>query len=208
LKTPKEMKERFKKLGSMDGYIDGIYNYCDRWCERCAFTSKCRNYAFDPESENLSEEDTFKYLSNVFKATRLMLEETAEEMGIDLSEIKDTDFKERPEPFQDPLSKFAKETSFEIHDWFEEENEDTGIKNYDSLKHKTNPSDRFLDALEVIMWYNLFISVKLERAIHSAGRVAQSKIPRLLSVSWRRVIQSPRQKENSRHIVDMIIIQP
>ncbi len=169
METPEEMKERFKKLGSMDGYIDGIFNYCDRWCERCLFTSKCRNYAFDPENQNLSMEDTFKYVSNVLKATMLMIEEDAEEMGIDLSEIKDSDFKEKPEPFQDKLSKFASETAFEIHDWFEKENKDTGIKNYESLKHKPSSSARFLDALEVILWYNLFISVKLERAIHSAS---------------------------------------
>src|SRR5262245_56936966 len=23
-----------------DGYIIGIFNYCDRWCEACAFTSR------------------------------------------------------------------------------------------------------------------------------------------------------------------------
>ena len=22
-------------------FIEGIYNYCDRWCERCAFTERC-----------------------------------------------------------------------------------------------------------------------------------------------------------------------
>ena len=27
------------------GFIVGIYNYCDRWCERCAFTSRCRVFA-------------------------------------------------------------------------------------------------------------------------------------------------------------------
>lgn len=25
-----------------DGFIRGIYSYCDRWCEMCAFTSRCR----------------------------------------------------------------------------------------------------------------------------------------------------------------------
>lgn len=29
------------------GFISGIYNYCDRWCERCAFTSRCRVYAIE-----------------------------------------------------------------------------------------------------------------------------------------------------------------
>ena len=28
-----------------DGFIVGIFNYCDRWCERCAFTSDCRLFA-------------------------------------------------------------------------------------------------------------------------------------------------------------------
>ena len=86
METPEEMKERFKELGEKEGYIDGIFNYCDRWCERCRFTSKCRNYAFDPENQNLSMEDTFKYVSNVLKATMLMIEEDAKEMGIDLSQ--------------------------------------------------------------------------------------------------------------------------
>jgi hypothetical protein len=28
-----------------DGFIVGIFNYCDRWCERCEFTSRCRVFA-------------------------------------------------------------------------------------------------------------------------------------------------------------------
>jgi hypothetical protein len=28
-----------------DGFVPGIYNYCDRWCETCAFTSRCRAFA-------------------------------------------------------------------------------------------------------------------------------------------------------------------
>lgn len=33
-------------------FIPGIHNYCDRWCERCYFTSRCRVY------EKLDESDT------------------------------------------------------------------------------------------------------------------------------------------------------
>jgi hypothetical protein len=28
-----------------DGFIVSIFNYCDRWCETCAFTSRCRVFA-------------------------------------------------------------------------------------------------------------------------------------------------------------------
>jgi hypothetical protein len=29
------------------GFIPGVYNYCDRWCERCPFPSRCRVYAME-----------------------------------------------------------------------------------------------------------------------------------------------------------------
>ena len=28
-----------------DGFIVGVYNYCDSWCETCALTSRCRVFA-------------------------------------------------------------------------------------------------------------------------------------------------------------------
>jgi hypothetical protein len=34
-----------------DGFIVGIFNYCDRWCEACAFTSRCRSFAMEAEME-------------------------------------------------------------------------------------------------------------------------------------------------------------
>ena len=30
-----------------DGFISGVHNYCDRWCERCAFSSRCRAFAIE-----------------------------------------------------------------------------------------------------------------------------------------------------------------
>jgi hypothetical protein len=34
-----------------DGFIVGIYNYCDRWCEVCPLTSRCRLFADVAETE-------------------------------------------------------------------------------------------------------------------------------------------------------------
>ena len=34
-------------------YIIGIYNMCDYWCDRCAFTRRCRNFE---TSERLANE--------------------------------------------------------------------------------------------------------------------------------------------------------
>jgi hypothetical protein len=40
-------------MESQDGFIVGVYNYCDRWCERCPLTSRCRVFA---EEQRLSFE--------------------------------------------------------------------------------------------------------------------------------------------------------
>lgn len=34
-----------------DGFIVGVYNYCDRWCEACPLTSRCRLFADVAEME-------------------------------------------------------------------------------------------------------------------------------------------------------------
>jgi hypothetical protein len=34
-------------METQDGFILGVYNYCDRWCEHCALASRCRVYAED-----------------------------------------------------------------------------------------------------------------------------------------------------------------
>ena len=35
--------------------IPGIYNYCDRWCERCAYTSRCLQYQIESEEDQSGE---------------------------------------------------------------------------------------------------------------------------------------------------------
>jgi hypothetical protein len=34
-----------------DGFIVGVFNYCDRWCETCPFTSHCRVFAHSARME-------------------------------------------------------------------------------------------------------------------------------------------------------------
>ena len=83
-------KEDIKKLMNNKNFIPGIYNYCDRWCERCFFTARCinfamiREYSADPAASDITNEKFWQSLSEIFKVTREMLEESAEELGRDL----------------------------------------------------------------------------------------------------------------------------
>ena len=43
-------KEATKNQPEKSTHIPGIYNYCDRWCERCPFTSRCLNFEMSEEN--------------------------------------------------------------------------------------------------------------------------------------------------------------
>ena len=40
------------ELASNPDLISGIYNYCDRWCERCPLTSRCLVFATEQVDHN------------------------------------------------------------------------------------------------------------------------------------------------------------
>ena len=80
-------KKLLKDFVPNPNHIPGIYNYCDRWCERCPFTSRCLNYEMseekfgDLEDGDLSNEVFWQRLSETLQETMSMLKEMAEERG-------------------------------------------------------------------------------------------------------------------------------
>ncbi len=69
-------------------YIPGIYNYCDRWCERCPFQHRCRVFADEAkltaEEKDINSDQFWQRLTKNFEKTVEMLHKMADDMGIDL----------------------------------------------------------------------------------------------------------------------------
>ena len=87
-----------------ENFIDSIYNYCDRWCERCEYTDRCRLYSMEIErKEEPGYDETnielAKEIHRSFAETFKMIEEYAEKFGIDISQVVTVEKKE-PEPTQ------------------------------------------------------------------------------------------------------------
>src|SRR5207248_4359063 len=84
-------KEELLGLIENPDFISGIYNYCDRWCERCPLTSRCLLYATekagedDPAARDIQNEAFWEKLHDIFAQTRQMIEEDAARQGIDLA---------------------------------------------------------------------------------------------------------------------------
>ncbi len=178
-------KEYLKKLAENPNLIAGIYNYCDRWCERCPFTSRCMNFALseeqfdDPQTHDINNEAFWKKLSEIFQFTLEMVKETAQEQGIDLDSLdlqqaadEHKTIRSSAENHECPCA--AKVYGQMVNDWFdsakemfEEKADDLGLQvslelpGYDPAEE----ADNLKDSVDIIRWYQHFIYVKLVRAI-------------------------------------------
>jgi len=161
-----EFKRKINELAQSDDFIEGIYNYCDRRCGKCRFTSKCLSYASFPDSEVLSEEETAEYVANNLEATGMMLDEIAGNINIDYSPLAgdEIDF-ERHKPFRDNLSNFANVIAKETHKWLQAIEPSTGIRKVNSLKLYDEHRKDYHEALEDILYYLFFVAAKLGRAV-------------------------------------------
>jgi len=173
--------KKLKEMGSDNRFIIGIYNYCDRWCERCTQTSKCLNYSIveeefaDPETRDIHNEAFWKKLSGIFEETIALLKETAEAEGIDLDALdldEEDDGLAMEAAEGHEISRAARLYCDMAEDWFKKtaplfEETDTEGPAFRSSSgdHEGAEKDDFENALQVVRWYQNQIYVKLMRAI-------------------------------------------
>jgi len=164
-------KDRLRKLAGDKRFISGIYNYCDRWCERCPQASRCLNFTLseedsaDPGTRDIKNEAFWKKLSEVFSDTLELLKEAAKEHGIDLEHLDTEQYQEEDKRRKEmaeshEICRAAKTYSHLVDDWF------TSAGSLFSASPTPDGEVRGLEeALEVIRWYQHFIYVKLMRAV-------------------------------------------
>jgi len=180
--------ERIKELAQDPRFIPGIYNYCDRWCERCPLTSRCMNFALgeehfsDPESRDLDNEAFWKKVSEIFQTTIEMVSESAREHGIDLDSLgleaaadEREDIRRAAENHDCYLA--AKAYGRMVNDWFDSAKylfEEKTDELNQQLELELPDSDPAREAagiencVEIIRWYQHFICAKLGRAVRGS----------------------------------------
>ncbi len=163
------------ELANNPDLISGIYNYCDRWCERCPLTSRCLVYATEQEdndsaeSRDIHNEAFWKKLGSIFQETREMIDDWAKEAGVDLTQPGPEDEarhrRKRHLVDNHPLTKAGKKYANAASDWFREFDQMIDVER--------EKSDGLEDAREVIQWYQYQIAVKTMRAL--SGRQEESE---------------------------------
>ena len=149
-----------------ENFIPGIFNYCDRWCERCSLAARCRIYAMEQEERagdrhDQAQEVFWRNLQNIFTETKAMLRGAAAGRGIDIDRLdleeadKIIEYKRRAVEQQD-LMKLA-----------EKYTKRTGVfLQAQDLSGETIDQAR-LEMLQIISWYHFFIQAKINRALYA-----------------------------------------
>ncbi len=185
-------REDLKELAANPNFIAGVYNYCDRWCERCAFRSRCFVYATesvdadldDPEVSDLNNAKFWRKLDLIFKDAHGLIKQCAQEAGIDLdaidqNEIAQAHDEEQEDASAHELSTRARDYSAMVESWFETELVAAEQLSDDALVQAKSAGIEIdaQDAFEVIRWYQFFIAAKIFRAVLGSDEELRGMYP-------------------------------
>lgn len=184
------MKQRDQSPASDNPqFIPGISNYCDRWCERCPFTTRCQTFAMEQATRQAaggkpSDPATFwKKLENSLKLTKEMLADLAEAHGVrlDAAELKAIGREEQthqPNTEQHPLAIAALHYSRMTDDWFKSgenllrgKEEEILTQSQLGVAGVNEEVASLTDVVEILRWYQHQIYVKIMRGL-DAGPVS------------------------------------
>ncbi len=182
-------KEELLRRAKNPRHIPGIYNYCDRWCERCPLTARCLTFAMEEDSGTRAEDldlanDRFwKKISESLEMAFSLLQDLAEEEGIDLEAVVDEPEADKPRVVH-LLPTMAQRYALLVDEWVK--------NNGDWLEPEPTPSPNHLhvvgaasnpqeppisrkEAVEVILWYQVFLPPKLSRALLSKAEEMETE---------------------------------
>ncbi len=167
-------------------FIAGIYNYCDRWCERCTFTSRCRNFEntskLSPEQQDINNKAFWDNISSNFTKAIELLDKASKEPGIELTMTKEEEdaYKKRESYIHTAVNSHALSKLCRLYQKtampFLKKGEEMAdkervmanglrldLKIKQELAYTMTDVD---DCFEILQWYLFFMDAKLQRALH------------------------------------------
>ncbi|HSL89478.1 MAG TPA: hypothetical protein VK870_09260 [Ignavibacteriaceae bacterium] len=179
----------------MNKLIPGIFNYCDRWCERCNYTDRCRLYQSEAErniQHILNDEDpndpeiVARDIKESLEDAMAMLEAQMEIEGIskvDLEDVEDEDSKYFIDDIGDeqggvtesgktiraphPVSLLADDFFKNVMAYFDKK-KPAFYQNAEDDEPVNNP---IYEELKILMWYSPQIAVKTRMCAGSKAKI-------------------------------------
>jgi hypothetical protein len=187
--------DRLIAIARNPSHVIGIFNYCDRWCERCLFTDRCLQYQTEPhlpEPQDEHERDrlTLEYVGEQFALMRESLQRKMEEFGLPMPTPEELS---RPDPEAEacqervrahPVLRAAMAYRQLVEAWFQSEREAlcgkaenliARVEGGDDGQAVLMEASQVKNALEIIEYDWSFLHPKLNRALE--GRAWEAAYP-------------------------------
>lgn len=163
-----------------DDFYPLIYNYCDRWCERCRFNSRCLNYTLLNETmTDESQDDIHKKIQMLFDEISEILERFMVEEGLFIDDFPDYSEVEGNEDIENkveasPVVAMSLSYFNDVYQWFADNSDaiESFVRRLNNIissgNYEGDPIDELLslhDVVDIITYYHSFIYVKLKRAV-------------------------------------------
>lgn len=169
-------------------FIPGIYNYCDYWCERCAFTRRCRNFQMGEELKRADRDgkapapDRDAANASFWTALAEQLNRPSgdwmDHVAGDALSKPDPDGNKREKKRREtvrnhPLAQMAMDYMQAVTQWLEAAQPDLKVVADELVQTARSPApndaeDEALeigDLIEVVTWYHTLLPPKLSRAL-------------------------------------------
>jgi len=190
-----------------------VFQWCDRWCDRCSQTGLCGLYQ---RSSSATTEEILEELPKFFETAMKALKESIERMSLDPETLTESNFEDewgwkchllRNDERVALAKKYRKMTSR----WFDSLKDD-----YSTELRMENPA--LTECLDVILWFKHLLEYIIKRALISKNEEEEENVePRdsignakLLLVSIDRIINAwgyvyEKFAENEDEILDILI---
>jgi len=161
-------------------YIDGIFNYCNRWCEKCKFTSNCRTFSIESRiyTHEILNDGQLPEAKDIIKHELKEFENEIEEfdfdveVDLDLTEEREEIFDLHPKEKKEyEIEKLADEYFRKVHSFLKIMDEKFNFTEADNQKKKEPKFQMLFENFEIISWYHMFIMVKIKRAIRGKSNL-------------------------------------
>ena len=182
--------DELARLAADKKLISGIYNYCDRWCERCPLTARCLVFKTEQTREakrgrarpDVENQEFWDDIGRSFAVAMHMVRRDAKKLGINLDDEVERAAIEVEERQRRRLAarqgsalhraataywKSAQKLLERLAPELKETEEALNTQLRLGAGRPEAEAAEICDALEVVQWYLFFIDVKLQRAVSS-----------------------------------------
>lgn len=180
-------------------FIAGIYNYCDRWCERCEFSHRCAQFAMRthdrPDDPRVRDDENRKFWEALASSAHAVATGLRKKSAPKISEPEsiaaaaalEKRLDRRARALGQKESNAALTYAHMVDEWFNNELR-LPLRHVRDLERRVEKGTvsvasakgelvRLNDCVEVIRWYQAFIYVKVCRAFTSLVEEQDDQAP-------------------------------